>query len=183
LERGGGNVTIMLVCNKKHRKKCEGVLRGIAAHRLVDTVTVVKNGIAATIAEHNPHILVWENGVAFKKCADFRDIIVEIRTSCPKLRIIYVHENRDTSEFESVSSFLMDDGIYDIIGDFAKIADIIDKPMTFEDFQNSREILSEKENIITPEPVQIVQNSGVDIFAEYLRDDEFNFDKIVTISC
>jgi hypothetical protein len=59
--------------------------------------------------------------------------------------------------------------------------------MTFENFQNSREIQSEKENIVAEVPAvaEKMPTGTSSFFAEYLTDcdDEFDFDIIVTISC
>ncbi|MCL1832595.1 MAG: hypothetical protein FWG45_06790 [Oscillospiraceae bacterium] len=185
-------MTVLLICNKKERKNYAGIISETKHTLLGFGDTNARGGIVANIIEYNPHVLIWENNITRKQhFIDFRDMISDLRTERPNLRIIWVHGViTDEDEFKKTCSLLSDDNVFDIIGDFAKVAKIIDNPMTADDFvateqDIAREIQEASDEIsIMYEPEQPTLNSEFD-YSPYLNvddDNSFDFDKIVTIS-
>jgi hypothetical protein len=82
-------MTVLLVCNKKARKKHASNIARVNAYNHIATITLVKSDIVATILEHNPHILAWIDDVEYKKDApDYARVVLELRSARPNLRIM-----------------------------------------------------------------------------------------------
>lgn len=187
----------MVFCDKKARKKYEGILSEIAEHNHLGTETVAGADIETKIVDdYNPHILIWVNGV--RSDIDFCEVVKQIKEKRPNLRIIYVHgEVTDKVAFELIANSLLQSKVFDVLISDSKLAEVIRKPMTYDDFKATISCLQTEENLQevksgvgkstdnfgsfeTFEMSPLVKPLSFDWLAE--QDDSFDFDGIVTIA-
>lgn len=133
-------MNVVIAADKKYIKIFKDAL---THHNILGFENEIKSNFVRRIAEfYNPHVLIVVGGVRSRKF-DFFSALPDLRKQCPTMRIVYFF-GRLTDETEqnylAVCGKLFPYGYYEVIpydmyerGFRAKIAEILDKPVTADD--------------------------------------------------
>lgn len=141
-------MNIILISDKIVASTIETIIKHDSSVELLTTITAVKSDIVDTIIDYDADAIILVRGVPFRTKLMLEEIVADLREVAPNIRVIYVY-GEVTKDYEKVSQFLMNSGIYDVVtGQTTEYGflNLLANPMTPED------ALSEQKRTLAPKP-------------------------------